>query len=262
MCTKFWFLLFFLLPLGVFSQDTFVIKSKFLPKEDTSIVYKPKSYYQNNDSLGCAILLHGYQGNYLHWTKITDLQSLADRYNLILICPDGYESWYINSTKDTSWQYESFFEKEFLPYIFRRYRIKKDALFITGLSMGGFGAINLYLKNKEKFACFGAMSAVVNLKNSSVYKSIEKLIGPKNSPSWDSLSIVNRIEELKMCSTTPIIDCGKQDFLFAANKDFFLKCQSMDYRIIFSYSDGTHNRDYWKRMLPNHLMYFRQFVKN
>ena len=69
-----------------------------------------------------------------------------------IICPDGfYKSWYLNNANPALMQWRTFFWEECWPEMDRRYGLKADKTFIDGLSMGGHGAMNLFLDHPERF---------------------------------------------------------------------------------------------------------------
>ncbi len=265
MVRLFFILLMLLVAETVWAQDMFVVESNYYPKNDTVLVYKPKGYDSDSIKYSAVVLLHGYGGNYKQWSNITDLQRYADMYKMLIFCPDGFfESWYIDSPVDTTLKYESFFRNDFLPQMFNLYNIDSSEVFITGLSMGGHGALYLFMKNNEVFRAAGSMSGVLDLRFSSVAnKSLSKLLGPKvsDNPNWEKYSLHYNIVTLKKIGKPIIVDCGSQDFLIKVNRRFATKCKNLGVEIVFSESDGKHNRDFWKRMLPNQLMYFHQFCK-
>ncbi|MCQ2973250.1 MAG: esterase family protein [Bacteroidales bacterium] len=248
------------------TQSLYVVNSHCKMPNDTVMVYTPNKY--NNDSITtypAVILLNGYGGNFRQWSKVSDLQLYADEYQMILICPDGfYDSWYIDSPIDTNSCYSTYFKQEILPSIFEQYRIDKNNLFITGLSMGGHGALYLFIQNSEYFAAVGSMSGVLDLKYSSVANtSLAKKIGPKqtDNPNWETYSVINQAIKLKEINKPIIINCGSEDFLIKVNRRFATKCKNLGINIVYAESPGKHDRIYWKLTLPSQLMFFRQFVQ-
>ena len=128
------------------AQDQLVYKSKNLAKPDTTWVFKPQNYTQK-DKLPLLFLLHGYSGNYKQWHSIMDAQKYADDYGFIIVCPDGlFSSWYVNSPVKSNMQFESFFFDELYTDIKVKYKVDASNVFISGLSMGGHGALYLFIR--------------------------------------------------------------------------------------------------------------------
>ncbi len=43
-------------------------------------------------------MLHGHSGDYKQWSEIVDLKYYANKYNFLIVCPDGnFDSWYVDS---------------------------------------------------------------------------------------------------------------------------------------------------------------------
>lgn len=248
----------------VSAQHYYVVNSRGVMPNDTVMAFVPKDYsVECGRQFPAVILLNGFGGNYRQWSRVANLQLYADEYGMILICPDGFaDSWYIDSPIDSTARYATFFREEILPSMFRHFNIDSCNLFITGLSMGGHGALTLFMQNPEKFRAAGSMSGVMHLRSSSVSGSIAKKIGPKTqaNSNWESYSVLYNVDKLAAAGKPIIVNCGAQDYLVKVNRDFAAKCKAQNVNIVYSESPGKHERDYWKLTLPGQLMYFRQFV--
>ncbi|WP_225321422.1 alpha/beta hydrolase-fold protein [Rhizosphaericola mali] len=75
---------------------------------------------------------------------MTDLQKLADQYEMIIVTPDGFDSFYTNSVSNKKMQWESFFFQDLVPKIHELFSINNKNIFITGSSSGGYGALRLF----------------------------------------------------------------------------------------------------------------------
>ncbi|MCL5005558.1 MAG: esterase family protein [Acidobacteria bacterium] len=112
--------------------------------------------------------LHGLFGNDHRWVdrggkEIFDELTAKGRIgHFLVVMPDGGETFYINS-EDGRVRYEDFFIQEFVPYIDQHYRTiaKRDARGISGLSMGGYGALHLAMLHADIFGSVSAHSAVL-----------------------------------------------------------------------------------------------------
>ena len=156
-------LVFILFSFKSYSQEVIVINSNNLKCNDTIRVYSPKAISKNKD-VPTLFLLHGWSGSYKDWGNKYNLQEIADNYGFRIITPDGfYNSWYLNNFDSTKMQWRKFYDEEFFPLIKDKYSLKPEMTFITGLSMGGHGAINIFMDNPQNYRTAGSMSGVLDL---------------------------------------------------------------------------------------------------
>ena len=157
----FFFTIWVFAPTRAAVVDTIQVYSQSMQKNIRAVIVTPDNYTSAKE-LPVVYLLHGYSGNHLDWiTKAKGFENAADQYNLIIVCPDGgYGSWYWNSPVDPKSQYETFVSDELVKTIDAKYKTIKDRTgrAITGLSMGGHGALYLAIKHQDVFGAAGSMS--------------------------------------------------------------------------------------------------------
>ena len=223
-------------------------------------VVKPENYTQEKD-YPLVILLHGWSNDFMEWNSIIDLNDIADSYNFIIACPDGfYNSWYMNSRFSSGIQYDDYFWKSFIPYLKNKYSIDSMNIFITGFSMGGHGAVRFYLKNPEFFNSAASSSGILDITKFPDNWEIKEVIGEleSNLEVWQSNSAFFLLDSLKDLEKNIFVDCGIEDFAYEANLKFVKKCYDLSINVKFISIPGEHNRDHWKRMLPQHIDFFSQ----
>jgi len=241
------------------AQDQVVYQSKNLYKPDTVWVFKPKNYNEKQ-KLPLIYLLHGYSGNYKQWHGIMDAQKYADEYGFIIVCPDGlFNSWYINSPAKKDWQYESFFFDELFPDIIKRYKPDTSKIFISGLSMGGHGALSLFIKHPELFASAGSTSGGVKLRDFSTKYGLSDLLGnpSKEDEIWDNYSVVPNIHKLQNINKPFIFDCGSDDFFYTYNNELKQRCDELKLKATYISQPGTHNKAYWAKSIKQQVEFFK-----
>ena len=93
------------------------------------------------------------------WESLTAQGELA---NFIVVLPAGGRTFYVNS-QDGHERYEDFFIQELVPEIDRKYRTLAVAgeRGISGVSMGGYGALHLAMRHPEVFGSASAHSAAL-----------------------------------------------------------------------------------------------------
>lgn len=108
MKTRFLLITFFaILCTSVFAQQEVAVYSPSMKKNVMNCVYLP-SDYNSSKSYPVFYLLHGYGGNHKEWGKINkNLSKDATHYQMIIVTPDGANSWYWDSPVDESSKYET-----------------------------------------------------------------------------------------------------------------------------------------------------------
>ncbi len=241
--------------------DTIAVFSAKMKKEIKTVVVLPEKYSKKKH-YPVVYLLHGYSDNYAKWVNtVPTIKALATKHQLILVCPDGgYSSWYFDSPIDASFQYETHITRELLPYIDSHYATiaNRTARAITGLSMGGHGALYLAMRNKELFASAGSMSGGVDLRTSTKSYDITKRIGSidKNPEEWNNRSVINMVTSLQNKELNLVIECGVSDFFYEINST--LHRRLMDLKIDHDYTErpGKHNWEYWTNAINYQLLFF------
>jgi S-formylglutathione hydrolase FrmB len=96
------------------------------------------------------------------WTLLDDLRQQHKIGDFLIAAPEGGETFYINSA-DGLVRYSDFFLQEFVPLIEKKYRIDKggEHRAISGISMGGYGALRFAFAHPAMFSAVSAQSAAL-----------------------------------------------------------------------------------------------------
>jgi S-formylglutathione hydrolase FrmB len=234
------------------------IESNFLENPSPTLIVKPSSYSDEKE-YPLVIIFHGWSGDYLQWNSIIDLEDLSNAYNFIIACPDGfYDSWYLNHSNSDSTQYEDFFIRDFIPYLTNNYSIDTNSIFITGLSMGGHGAITLFLKYPSLFKSAASSSGILDITKFPANWGIKNKLGgyKENIDVWNNHSAYFLLDNAADIGKNLFIDCGTEDFAYEVNLNFVKKCMDLGIKAKFISVPGDHSRTHWKRMLPKHFEFF------
>ncbi len=237
------------------------MKASTIPDTDTVLVFTPEGYDPANKSYPAVILLHGHNGNYQQWDKIMHAQQYANEYGFILICPDGFrDSWYINSPVQKDHQYADFFFKYLIPSLKQKYRIDANNLFITGLSMGGHGALYLYSQRPDLFRSAGSTSGLLDLRTASDRYGLTDVLGDlgQNQVTWIRLSVMGNTEKIAAAKKEIIVDCGTEDRFYTVNNDFRNVCLDLHIPATFISQPGNHDRTYWRKSIRQHFDFFKR----
>ncbi|MGJ1267011.1 alpha/beta hydrolase [Sphingobacterium spiritivorum] len=244
--------------------DTLEIQSARMNKKIKTVVILPDNY-QKNTSLPVLYLLHGWSGSYSNWVnKVPHIKQLVDRYNYIVVCPDGgYDSWYWDIEGQPNYQYETFVSGELVSEIDRKYPTCKDrsGRGITGLSMGGHGALSLAFKHQDVYGAAGSTSGGVDILPFANNWSIRERIGTQaqKPEEWSKRSVIEMTHLLTPGSLKLFIDCGYGDFFYPVNVKLHEKLQYLNIEHHFLTLPGKHDWKYWSQSIDYQMAFFNQF---
>lgn len=243
--------------------DTLAVYSDGMKKNIQVVVIAPE---KTNAPCPTVYLLHGHGGDAKTWISMKpELKAISDREGLIFVCPDGQNSWYWDSPKDPSSRYETFVSSELLRYVDSHYPTRADRMgrAITGLSMGGHGAMWLAMRHKDKFGAVASMSGGLDIRPFPNNWGMSLLLGAEgeNQTVWDEHTAINQISKLKNADLAILFDCGYDDFFFEVNNDFHQKLLKYKIQHDFIVRPGAHNATYWKNSIDYQLLFFVKFFE-
>ena len=244
--------------------DTLAVYSEGMKKNVPVVVITPD---KPAEACPTVYLLHGHGGNAKAWITIKpELKEIADREGMIFVCPDGNNSWYWDSPVNPAYRYETFVSKELIQYIDTHYPTRADRTgrAITGLSMGGHGAMWLALRHKDMFGAVASMSGGLDIRPFPNNWGMALLLGAEGenqSSVWDEHTAINQISRLKNGDLAILFDCGYDDFFFEVNNDFHKKLLKYKIQHDFIVRPGAHNADYWKNSIDYQLLFFKKFFE-
>ena len=245
--------------------DTIQVFSPSMNKNIKTCVIVPDNYKKSKKKFPVVYLLHGYSGNYATWVKsFKEVSQQVDRYGFIAIGVDGnYSSWYFNSPIDPTFKYETYIIDELVPFIDKKYKTiaSREGRAISGLSMGGHGALYLSLKHQDVFGAAGSMSGGVDIRPFSEKWDIKKRLGAINDfpDNWEKNTVANLIELNQINNLKLIIDCGVDDFFIDVNRELHQKMLALKIDHDYIERPGKHNIDYWENSLKFQLLFFYNF---
>jgi S-formylglutathione hydrolase FrmB len=141
-----------------------VIHSQILARAVRYCAFLPDSFdHDKTRQYPVLYYLHGLGDNeqsllnFGGWDVISDLRRQGKVGDFIVLAPSAGHTFYINSA-DGKVKYEDFFMKEFMPQMEKKYRAESiwATRGITGVSMGGYGALRLAFKYPDEFAAVSA----------------------------------------------------------------------------------------------------------
>lgn len=237
--------------------------ARTLSNEETIQVILPDRLRKNTGEKAPVLyLLHGLLGNYTDWNRYTALERYAKKYNIAIVMASAQNSFYHNLPGGKN--YFDYIARELPEYVCSILPISenREDNFIAGLSMGGYGALYIALKNLDKFSHVGCFSGAVDFYESirsGKYQDLNPLPTDENpfevfddiDESSDLFFILKNLNRKKL---PPIfISCGKQDYIY----DEFCKMKNtlteLNVKFFSQDGDGNHDWDYWDKQIQDFL---------
>ncbi len=219
-------------------------------------VYTPPGYDKSTSSYPVLYLLHGNGEAQNGWVMNGRANIILDNgiadgraAPMIVVMPQGHALQGANvgplvrlagETSMFSPRFPRDLLEDVIPLVERTYRVKPapEQRAIAGLSMGGGQALSIGLANPKVFSYVLGFSAAVGgqfLDMTGVLPG-----GPEGAASLRSLRLV-------------WLSCGRQDFLFQANKDFADVLRKAGVDLTYRETEGAHVWSVWRHNLHDTL---------
>jgi len=248
-------------------------KSKSLGRDMKYRVWLPAGYANGTKKYPALYLLHGWSGDETNWSTLTKLAEYASDLPVIIVMPDGQNSWYVNSVSDEEEKFEDYLMRDLIEEIEHSWRIvpSREGRAIAGLSMGGYGAVKEALKHPEVFQVAASLSGAFNAgspelerERADLRPSLVQAFGPEHSETRAQNDLFALAQKVDVKATPYLyIDCGNQDGSFLEPNRKLVAILSQR-KLVYEYHEfpGVHDWQYWDKRLPAVLNLVRwQLVK-
>lgn len=200
--------------------------------------------------LRTVYLLHGGGGGFRDWTNYSDVAKYAED-GLILVMPEGNSSYYANAAERPQDRYEDYIVKDLIEDVESKFPAMSscEGRAIAGVSMGGFGAVNLALHHPQLYAFAGGISAALDapsrpfsIKRLEQWRRFRAIFGTWEGPvqrNNDPFLLVRSADVEK----TPyfFLTCGEQEGLLGPNRRFATLIEERHFQHEFHATPGNHN---------------------
>ena len=212
-----------------------------------------------NRKLPVLYLLHGARGGFHDWTNYSDVAGYAER-GMILVMPEGNDSYYTNSADRPEDRYEDYIVHDLITDVEHRLPAASDRAHraVAGLSMGGFGAVVLALKHPDLFVFAGGLSSALDvpsrpfsIKRIGQYRHYSAIFGSWGSPGRRASDPLVLVQSTGPAQTPYLfLTCGDQEGLLAINKKFAAMLQQRHFAYEFHTAHGGHDWNQWDHNVP------------
>ncbi len=209
-------------------------------------------------------LLHGMSDDHMCWEQKGRVKAVYDRLcasgeieEMVIITPDAggadVEHNWQGYFDVSGWAYETFFFRELMPRVERRYRCggAKARRAVAGLSMGGGGSAIYALHHPETFCAVYAMSAMLH--HEGVANPVSRLeLVLEGYHRNSALTYMEKADEARRAALRTVawfVDCGDDDFLLTDNLAFYGLMRRAAVPCELRVRDGGHDWEYWHSAL-------------
>ncbi|MGN1098690.1 MAG: alpha/beta hydrolase [Clostridia bacterium] len=201
-------------------------------------------------------LLHGFQQHFGSWLNQSSVVRYATGKNLAIVMPDGGRSFYSDMT--TGEHYYSYITKELPHFLKTQFNLDpapKDTA-VAGLSMGGYGAFKIGMRNPDRYKTICAFSPACDIvqiaeDNPLLTHAICGDMELRNSEH----DLYHLARELSKAENKPKIlhYCGDNDFMIKENHDFrdFMFSLPLDYT--YTEDKGAHEWPLWDKWIEDFI---------
>lgn len=215
------------------------------------------------ESLPLVILLHGVYGSHWAWLYKGGAHKVLDK----LIMEENLPPMMLAMPSDGLWGdgsgYVRHREADYAAWIVEEVpeaaaevdaRCKNAPRFISGLSMGGYGALRLGLLNPKRFAAISAHSSITHMAQMQGF--VEESQAEFDLNNIHPLGV---IDCAKLNARLPHLrfDCGTEDVLIEHNRTLHRDLQAAGIPHVYEEFSGGHTWDYWNAHLADTLRFFK-----
>ncbi len=243
------------------------VKSKALRRRADITVYVPPNVKAGR-VLDVVILLHGVYGSHWAWAINGGVHKTAHRLiqegkirPMILVMPSdglhGDGSGYLQHQQE---DYEKWIVEDVITVVKEQIVGVNDQsnFFITGLSMGGYGALRLGTKYPDIFRSFSGLSSITEFSQMKIFleeQEFEKLSEVVlNQENVLDCLLINK-ERLPPF----YFDCGTEDILIEFNRKLHQNLVAKNIQHTYVEHPGAHQWLYWQTHIQDSLLFFNGF---
>lgn len=208
----------------------------------------------------CMLLLHGLSDDNSIWLRRTSIERYAAQYNMAVIMPSADKSFYTDMKYGSA--YYTYIAKE-VPRIaseFFKLSNRREDWFVAGLSMGGYGALKIGLRECDRFCAAASLSGVVDIKafaSSDRRDVFIPIFGKEiNIPDDDDLFYLTKKNEDNPERPRIYMGVGTEDYLYADNRKMKSHLENLNYDFVYRESPGVHCWEFWDEYIQYALKWF------
>lgn len=235
---------FFSEVLGIQTEVYVLLPQKNLNGEIGTNAKAPDEKYK------CLYLLHGLSDDHTIWMRRTSIERYASEYGIAVVMPCAHKSFYTDMKYGMN--YYTFIAKELPDRMCEFFNIspKREDNFVAGLSMGGYGALKIALRENDRFCAGAGFSSAADMEIRRFRDVMIPIFGEEQIiPDEDNLFTLAEMKANEENRPRLFMGCGTEDGLYDENIRLRDKLKSLGYDLTYRESPGTHCWEFWDKYI-------------
>ena len=228
--------------------ETIVIHSELLHRDLAQLLVVPKG---GRKGRGLLVLLHGRSSNpasFLSDQFFAELHALGRRAPDVLLANGGDHSYYHNR-RDGPWG--RYILREVIPAGLHYAKADPHRVAIGGVSMGGFGALNLARLKPKRFCAVGGHSAAL------WFRGGDTPAGAFDDAADFARNDLIRFARHRRLYRVPVwLDVGTDDPFRSADTTLARQLRKHGTHVRFHVWPGGHDGAYWNAHIGRYLRFY------
>lgn len=247
------------------SLKTFTTVSVIVPTMNfQDIMSEKKAVYKAGTKFQVLYLLHGITGDHKDWLRFTSIERYAEERKLAVVMPSAHNSFYTDMAHGPAyWTYVTEELPLFASFMFP-VSAKREDTFVAGLSMGGYGALKIALRNPQRYAAAASLSGALDIAHqvenpaqsiqdyADVFGDLKTVRGGEH----DLFHLAGGFAGKPHALPGLYVACGTEDFLYRENVGFREHCRLKDIALTYTEGHGQHDWDFWDEYIQKALDWF------
>ncbi|HVX47656.1 MAG TPA: alpha/beta hydrolase family protein [Mycobacteriales bacterium] len=200
-------------------------------------------------------LLHGLSDDDTIWLRRTSIERYVAPLGMAVVMPQVQRSFYADEVNGN--RYWQFISEELPTLVHKLFRVsdRPEDTYVAGLSMGGYGAFKLALRQPERFAAAASLSGALDIaamhKRAGGEGVIPKVFGAGDITGGDDdlISLLERADRVPRL----YLWCGTEDGLLETNRTFIDTAARKGIELKSELSPGDHSWGHWDEKIQDVL---------
>ncbi len=206
-------------------------------------------------------LLNGFRGDHTDWLLNTDVVGWSRQYDCAVVMPSGENSAYMDQPLSGS-RYGEYVGRELVAFTRKSFPLsdRREDTAVSGLSMGGYGALVTALRYPETFGHAMGLSggfmgpeSITDEASAARFKAMYGEVKDWDTSTGNPEYLAKRLLEAGAPLPELYLACGYNDQLCLRNREYHRFLDALGFPHIYEEGPGSHEWAFWRWALPRAL---------